>query len=31
MGEGKWRLVTHLDYTEEMHQKFVEILQQFKA
>lgn len=30
MGEGKWRLVTHLDYTEEMHQQFVEILQQFK-
>jgi len=31
MGEGKWRLVTHLDYTDEMHQKFIEILQGFTA
>ena len=26
MGEGKLRIVTHLDYTEEMHQKFLEFL-----
>lgn len=29
MGEGKWRLVTHLDYTEQMHQRFIEILDRF--
>jgi threonine aldolase len=27
MGSGKLRLVTHLDYTEEMHEKFLGILQ----
>lgn len=26
MGQGKLRIVTHLDYTEEMHQKFMQIL-----
>lgn len=26
MGQGKMRIVTHLDYTEEMHQHFLEIL-----
>jgi len=26
MGQGKLRIVTHLDYTEEMHQKFLEVL-----
>lgn len=26
MGEGKWRIVTHLDYTEAHHQKFLKIL-----
>jgi threonine aldolase len=26
MGEGKLRIVTHLDYTEEMHEKFLGIL-----
>lgn len=29
MGQGKWRIVTHLDYTEEMHQKLIKILNQF--
>ncbi|MEX0998056.1 MAG: GntG family PLP-dependent aldolase [Flavobacteriaceae bacterium] len=29
MGEGKLRLVTHLDYTEAMHQEFIKILNQF--
>lgn len=26
MGQGKLRIVTHLDYTKEMHEKFLEIL-----
>jgi threonine aldolase len=26
MGQGKLRIVTHLDYTEEMHQRFLELL-----
>src|SRR5690606_7693337 len=26
MGQGKLRIVTHLDYTEEMHQRFLEVL-----
>lgn len=26
MGEGKLRIVTHLDYTEEMHREFIEVL-----
>ncbi|WP_108867191.1 threonine aldolase family protein [Aquimarina aquimarini] len=26
MGEGKLRLVTHLDYTQEMHEYFLEVL-----
>lgn len=30
MGQGKLRIVTHLDYTEEMHQKFLEMLQNMK-
>ena len=30
MGQGKLRIVTHLDYTEEMHQKFLEVLKQFQ-
>ncbi len=29
MGEGKWRIVTHLDYTPEMHNRFFEILENF--
>lgn len=29
MGQGKLRMVTHLDYTEEMHRKFLEILNKF--
>lgn len=28
MGQGKLRIVTHLDYTEAMHQKFIKILNQ---
>ena len=28
MGQGKLRIVTHLDYTEEMHQKLLETLNQ---
>ena len=31
MGEGKWRIVTHLDYTDEMHTRFFEILQDFRV
>lgn len=27
MGQGKLRIVTHLDYSEEMHQRFLETLQ----
>lgn len=30
MGQGKLRLVTHLDYTEEMHQTFLNILENYK-
>ncbi|MHA6281003.1 threonine aldolase family protein [Salinimicrobium sp. CAU 1759] len=26
MGQGKLRVVTHLDYSEEMHQRFLEVL-----
>ncbi|MDT0678254.1 threonine aldolase family protein [Autumnicola musiva] len=26
MGQGKLRIVTHLDYSEEMHQKFLKVL-----
>ena len=26
MGQGKLRIVTHLDYSEEMHQKFLEVI-----
>ena len=29
MGEGKIRIVTHLDYTNEMHQKLIKELQSF--
>lgn len=28
MGQGKLRIVTHLDYTEEMHQKFLKTLKE---
>lgn len=31
MGEGKWRIVTHLDYNDEMHQKLLDTLKAFKA
>jgi threonine aldolase len=27
MGQGKLRIVTHLDYSEEMHQKFLKVLE----
>ena len=30
MGGGKLRLVTHLDYTSEMHERFLEILQRLE-
>jgi len=30
MGEGKIRIVTHLNYTEEMHQEFLKVLKSFK-
>ena len=30
MGQGKLRVVTHLDYSEEMHQKFLEVLRSIK-
>lgn len=30
MGQGKLRIVTHLDYSEEMHQKFTEVLRSLK-
>ncbi|MEP6261801.1 MAG: GntG family PLP-dependent aldolase [Gillisia sp.] len=26
MGQGKLRIVTHLDYSEEMHQRFIDVL-----
>ncbi len=29
MGQGKWRVVTHLDYTTAMHKKVVETLKNF--
>lgn len=29
MGQGKLRIVTHLDYTEEMHQTFLNILKNY--
>ena len=31
MGEGKWRIVTHLDYTDDMHQRLLETLTSFKT
>ena len=30
MGQGKLRVVTHLDYSEEMHQRFLEVLRSIK-
>lgn len=30
MGQGKLRIVTHLDYTEEMHQKFLSMIEKIK-
>lgn len=30
MGQGKLRIVTHLDYTDEMHGNFLEILKNYK-
>ena len=30
MGQGKLRIVTHLDYTDEMHEKFLEILTNYR-
>ncbi len=30
MGQGKLRLVTHLDYTQELHDKFLKILKHYK-
>ncbi|CAM3466416.1 L-allo-threonine aldolase [Aequorivita lipolytica] len=30
MGQGKLRIVTHLDYTDGMHGKFLEILKKYK-
>jgi len=30
MGQGKLRIVTHLDYTYEMHKKFLKILNDYK-
>lgn len=30
MGQGKLRIVTHLDYSEEMHQKFLSVLEKFR-
>lgn len=29
MGQGKLRIVTHLDYTDEMHDKFLEVLENY--
>lgn len=29
MGEGKWRVVTHLDYTPSQHREFLQILKKF--
>ena len=31
MGQGKLRIVTHLDYTQEMHQRFLQILENYQA
>jgi threonine aldolase len=31
MGEGKWRIVTHLDYTKEMHISLLKVLKSFDA
>ena len=31
MGQGKWRMVTHLDYTEPQHQRMLSVLGQFKG
>ena len=28
MGQGKLRMVTHLDYTDEMHQRTLQVLQE---
>lgn len=30
MGQGKLRVVTHLDYSEEMHQRFLEVLRRIE-
>ena len=30
MGDNKLRIVTHKDYIDEMHQKFIKILRNFK-
>lgn len=30
MGQGKLRIVTHLDYSEEMHQRFLKVLENIK-
>ena len=30
MGHGKLRIVTHLDYSEEMHHRFLEVLEKIK-
>ena len=30
MGQGKLRVVTHLDYTNAMHKRFLEVLRQYK-
>lgn len=31
MGQGKLRIVTHLDYTDEMHEKLLQFLKNYKA
>jgi threonine aldolase len=31
MGEGKWRIVTHLDYTDEMHESVLKTLSSFET
>jgi threonine aldolase len=30
MGEGKWRIVTHLDYTKDMHEFTLDVLSNFQ-
>jgi threonine aldolase len=30
MGEGKWRIVTHLDYTQDMHEFTLDVLSNFQ-